>query len=162
MAASTSPGSISRHFSSAWCAHTPERQSACNSTRTWSLVGLGLVQAALRLLHLRQDAEQILHMVSDLVRDHIGLGELAALASDLAAAETSLEVLEERGVEIDLPIVRTIERSHRGLREPARRARGTGKHDQRRRLIGLAGGGEDFLPLHLGGPETGGNDLSVL
>ena len=126
------------------------------------LVGLGLVQAALHLLHLRQDAEQVLHVVSDLVRDHVGLGELAALAADLAAAETSLEVLEERGVEIDLPIVRTIERSHRGLREPARRARGAGEHDQRRRLIGLSGGGEDLFPLHFGASEHGGNELAHL
>jgi hypothetical protein len=34
IAASTSPGSMNRHCSSARLAHTPARQSACNSTRT--------------------------------------------------------------------------------------------------------------------------------
>ena len=34
---------------------------------------------ALRLLRLRQDAEQVLHVMADLVRDHIGLRELAGL-----------------------------------------------------------------------------------
>ena len=55
--------------------------------------------AALRLLRLRQDAEQVLHVMADLVRDHIGLRELAGLAG--AAAEAPLRSLEERGVEID-------------------------------------------------------------
>ena len=49
-------------------------------------IGLRAVAGgALRLLHLGQDAEQVLHVVADLVRDHIGLGELAGLAG--AAAE---------------------------------------------------------------------------
>ena len=42
-------------------------------------------EAALRLLHLGQDAEQVLHVMADLMRDHIGLRELAGLAG--AAAE---------------------------------------------------------------------------
>src|SRR4051812_43116518 len=126
------------------------------------LVGLGLVQAALHLLHLRQNAEQVLHVMSDFVRDHIGLRELAALAADLAAAETPLEVLEERGVEIDLAVVGTVERTHRGLRESACRAGGAREHDQRGRLVGLAGGGEDLLPLHFRASEHGGNELAHL
>ena len=49
-------------------------------------VGLDLrAGRALRLLHLGQDAEQVLHVMADLVRDHIGLRELAGLAA--AAAE---------------------------------------------------------------------------
>ena len=77
--------------------------------------------ALLRLLHLRQDAEQVLHVMADLVRDHIGLRELAGLAA--AAAEARLELAEERGVEIDLAVVRAIERPHRALRHAAGRAR---------------------------------------
>ena len=44
-------------------------------------VGLGLAaRRLLLLLHLRQDAEQVLHVMADLVRDHIGLRELARRA----------------------------------------------------------------------------------
>src|SRR5262249_19653231 len=50
----------------------------------------------LQLLRLRQDAEQVLHVVADLVRDHVGLRELAGAA--LATAESGLDLLEERGV----------------------------------------------------------------
>ena len=37
-----------------------------------------LPAACCALLHFRQDAEQVLHVMADLVRDHVGLGELAA------------------------------------------------------------------------------------
>src|SRR5215471_4284003 len=83
------------------------------------LIAFDRVHAALRFLHLGQDSEQILHVMTDLVRDHVGLGELAAFASNIAAAEASLEILKECGVEIDLPIVWTIERTRGGLGKPA-------------------------------------------
>src|SRR5215467_1550990 len=123
------------------------------------LIGLSLVEALLRLLHLRQDAEQILHVVADLVRDHVGLRELAALASDLAAAETPLDVLKECGVEIDLLVVRTIERSHGGRGIAAGRARGAGEHHQRRRPVGLARPREDLAPLRFGAAEHRRNEF---
>src|SRR5262249_59126973 len=40
IAASTSPGSF--HVSCEWFAHTPARQSACNSTRTWTWLASAL------------------------------------------------------------------------------------------------------------------------
>src|SRR5262249_29826192 len=83
------------------------------------LIALNRVHGALRFLYLGQDSEQILHVVADLMRNHIGLGELAAFASNIAAAETSLEILKERGIEINFPIVRAIERAHVALRKPA-------------------------------------------
>jgi hypothetical protein len=67
-------------------------------------------------LHPGQNAELILHVVTDLMRNHIGLRELAGLATDITTAEASLQVLEEARVEIDLLVVRTIERPHGGLR----------------------------------------------
>ena len=82
------------------------------------LIALNRVHGALRFLHLGQDSEQILHVMADLMRDHVGLRELAAFASNIAAAETSLEILKERGIEINFPIVRAIERAHGGLRKP--------------------------------------------
>ena len=67
---------------SAWLAQTPAKQSACSSTCTCRWLASRLAPAALlRLLHLGQDAEQVLHVMADLVRDHIGLRELAGLAA---------------------------------------------------------------------------------
>src|SRR5262245_9271132 len=68
------------------------------------LIGIGLIHALLRLLHARQDAEQVLHMVTYLVGNHIGLGELARLAPHVAAAEAAFEVVKERRVEIYVAI----------------------------------------------------------
>ncbi len=85
-------------------AQTPARQSAINSTRTDRLFASALLPAACcALLHARQDAEQILDVMSDLVRDHISVGEFAA------AAEIALHLTEERRVEIHLLVARAIE-----------------------------------------------------
>ena len=124
-------------------------------------VRLGLGQAALLLLHLGQDAELVLHVMADLVRDHIGLRELARARSGVAAVETPLDLAEERGVEIDLVVGRAIERPHRGLRLSARiGARRAGEHHQRRRAIALPGLLEDLLPLHVGGAEDLRDELA--
>src|SRR5262249_26692710 len=69
------------------------------------VIGLRLIQASLHLLNLGQDSQQILHMMPDLVRDHVGLRELAAPAADVAAAKAPLKVLKEFGIEIDLSVV---------------------------------------------------------
>src|SRR6266436_760846 len=55
--------------------------------------------------------------MADLVGDHIGLRELAGLA--LAATETGLDFAEERGIEVDLLILGTVERAHGALRRAA-------------------------------------------
>jgi hypothetical protein len=68
-------------------------------------------------LRLRQNAEQVLHVMTDLVGDHVSFGEFAGLAG--AATEALLNVTEERGIEINASIVRAVERSHRRLREAA-------------------------------------------
>src|SRR5262249_14872621 len=138
IAASTSPGSMKFHVSCEWFAHTPARQSACNSTRTWTW----LASALSRLC-----CAQVLHVMADLMGDHVGLRELTGLAAGVAGAEASLEILKERGVEINLAVVRAVERPHRGLREPTGRARDAGKHHERRRLVGFAVLREDLLPL---------------
>ncbi len=57
----------------------------------------------LRGLLLRQGAEQILHVMADLVRDHISLREFAGVAR--ATMEARLDLFEERGVEIDALVV---------------------------------------------------------
>ena len=43
-----------------------------------------------------EDAQQVLHVMADLVRDHIGIGEVAA------AAHAGLHVLKEQRVEVHL------------------------------------------------------------
>ena len=56
--------------------------------------------------------------MADLVRNHVGLGKLAGVAVR-AAAELVLQIVEERGIEIDALIARTVERPHGRLREGA-------------------------------------------
>src|SRR5262249_36366811 len=126
------------------------------------LSALNRVNIPLRPLCPRYDAKQILHVVADLVRDHVGLGELAALASYVAATETPLEILKECGVEIDLLIVRTVERTHGGLRKPACRARCAREHNQRRRLVSFPSLRKDLLPLDLRASEHSRYELTHL
>ena len=72
-------------------------------------VGIGLGGAHAGLGDLVGDAEQVLHMVANLMRDHIGLGEIAR------CAELVLHVLVEGEVDVDLLVGRAIERAHGGL-----------------------------------------------
>ena len=65
-------------------------------------------------------------------------------------------------VEIDLAIVRAIERPHRALRRAAGRTRLAREHDEPGRAIGLAFLGEDVLPLHLGAAEDARDESSGL
>src|SRR5687767_4795728 len=68
----------------------------------------------LRALGLFQDAEFVLNVMADLVRDHIGLGKFAGLAG--ATAEALLDLAKKRSVQIDAPVRRTVEWPHRRLR----------------------------------------------
>ncbi len=83
-------------------------------------IGLTLGYALAGLLHLVRDAEQVLHVMADLVRDHVGLGEIALRPVALA------ELVEEGQVEIDLAVGRTVERPHLRLTDAAGAARGAG------------------------------------
>ena len=80
-------------------------------------IGPDLVHALLLLLDFRHHAEQVLDVMADFMGDHIGLRELAG--APLAAMKPRLDFIEERGVRIDLLIVRAIERPHRALRHAA-------------------------------------------
>ena len=97
--------------------------------------------------------------MADLVGDHIGLRELAGLATRVAPVESALKVPKERRIEIDLAIERAVERAHGGLSKSAARARDFGKHHQGRRLVLLAGFLKHFPPYHLGASEHGGYHL---
>jgi len=58
-------------------------------------------------------SEQMLNMVSELVRDHVGLGEVAG------RPEPTAQLVVEREVDVDLLVERTVEWSHRGLADAA-------------------------------------------
>ena len=65
-----------------------------------------LAHALARRLDLIGDAEQLLHVMADLMGDDIGLGEVAG------RAEAVLQLLVEVEVDIDLLVVRAVERAH--------------------------------------------------
>src|SRR5262249_21691089 len=100
--------------------------------------------------------------MADLVCNHIGLRELAALASDIAAAETPLKILKERRIEIALGGVRRVERTQGGRRKPARGARGAGEHNEPGRLVFFPGLRKDLLPLGSRAPEHRRYELTHL
>ena len=124
------------------------------------LIGFNPIYATLQLLHARQDAQQILHVVTNFMGDHIGLRKLAALTPYVATPEPQLKIPKKCGVEIDLSIIRTIEGSHRGLRISTSRKRSTSEHRQRRRFVGASCLRKYRFPLHLCASEHGRNELS--
>jgi hypothetical protein len=113
----------------------------------------------LHLRHARKNAELILHVMADLVGNHVGLGELAGVAVR-TAAELVLQIVEERGIEVDALIARAVERSHGRLREGAWRRLGAREQAQLRRMIGAAVGGENFRPAVLGVAQHQGDKLA--
>ena len=74
---------------SACCAQTPAKQSACSSSRTESWFASTSLDALPQLVHLVGYAEQVLHVVADLVRDDVGAREIAF------GAELGIELVEE-------------------------------------------------------------------
>jgi hypothetical protein len=61
------------------------------------------------------EPEQILDMMSELVRDHVRLGEISG------SAQTAREIVEEAEIEVDLAVFWAVERPRRRLRKAARR-----------------------------------------
>src|SRR5262249_30347969 len=96
--------------------------------------------------------------MTNFVGDHVGLGELASFVAR-TGAELVLQIVEERGVEIDARVARAIERAHGGAGERAGRRLGTGKQSQFRRMISPPGGRKDFRPLIFGLAQYGGDEL---
>ena len=111
-------------------------------------VGLRLAHALARGLDLIGDAEQLLHVMADLMRDDIGLGHVAR------RVEAVLQLLVEVEVDIDLLVVRAVERAH--LRQPsaAGRAHAAGEQHQLGIAIALAVARQDIPPDILGVAEN--------
>src|SRR5205814_10584737 len=90
----------------------------------------------------------------DLVRNHVSLGKLARSAADVATAKARRDLIEERRVEIDLLVARTVERPHGALRfSAATRVRGAAIENEHRWTIESAVVGEDLFPLQVGAAE---------
>ena len=95
-------------------------------------------------------------MVADLVGDHIGLGKIAGRAEPLA------ELVVEGEVDVELVVVRAVERPDRRRRRAATRRGLPAEEDERRRLVGLAHALEDRRPGILGIAEDRGDELALL
>src|SRR5664279_5108312 len=122
-------------------------------------VGGGLVAGgALRGLRLGQRAQQVLHVVADLVRDHIGLREFAGVAG--ATVKARFDLTKKRRVEIDAAVARAVERPHRRLREAAAALLRAGEQPQPRRAILLTARPEHFAPGVLGIAQHGCDELT--
>ncbi len=99
--------------------------------------------------------------MAGLVGDDVGGGEFACAA--LTAAKLGLDLAEEVGVEENLPVRRTIERSHRRLRHAATSAVGgvPEQHDTRAD-IGTAAFGENLAPAIVDLAENTGDHVAHL
>src|SRR3954463_6594687 len=86
----------------------------------------------LRLAHLSFRAHQRLHVMADLVREHVGLREVAR------RAETAIQFIVETEIEIDLAIAGTIEGTSGGARVTARRVDRIAEQHHSRGLVAIA------------------------
>src|SRR5690606_20185862 len=78
------------------------------------LVGFSLAHPLTLAVELRQDADQVLDMMAHLVRDYIGLREIAGCPEFLR------QFAEEAEIDIDLGIAGAVERSGSRRGEAAR------------------------------------------
>ena len=88
-------------------------------------VGIGLAHAGHLAVRLVQRAQQVLHVVAHLMRNHIGVGKVAI------GPELLLHAGEEGEVDIEFFVGRAVERPHGGLALPAGSAGGAGIKHQR-------------------------------
>src|SRR4029450_3049156 len=90
------------------------------------------------------DADEVLHVMADLVGDHVGARELTRRPEALG------QLLEERAVEIDALVPRAVERPDRVVVLAARGLDGAAEEDEARRLVLAALLLEDGAPCVLG------------
>jgi hypothetical protein len=121
-----------------WPTRRPGSRPAARAAPTG--IGFPLGGPLPRGLHLAGDAQQILHMVTHLVGDHVGLGKIAR------RPVAGLQLLVEGQVDIHLLVGRAVERPHGRLPHTAGRARGPGEEHQGRLGVLLAVLAEDLLP----------------
>jgi hypothetical protein len=103
-------------------------------------VALAFGSVALGVVHLVADAHQVLHVVADFVRHHIGLGEFAG------GVEALLEQAEEVEVDVDVLVPRAVERSGGGTAGAAGGLDGAAEHLHLRHLVAGAVAAEQVRP----------------
>ncbi len=110
-------------------------------------IGVGVAAVLAHGIHLGQDAQQVLHVVPDLVADHIGVGELAR------CIELPGHEVEEAHVQIHDPVIGTVERP--GCRLPLAAGRGVavGEQHQLGILVGAPELSEIVAPHHFGAAQ---------
>ena len=131
-------------------------QSACSSSRTDSSFASSPDCPCCGAVHLVADAEQVLHVVADLVGEHVGLREVAG------GAEAARELAEEVEVDVDLAVGRAVEGPHRRRGATASGLHRAAEQVHLRQLIAAAGLGELCRPhvLNVDGEEP--NELDQL
>src|SRR5688572_1908085 len=117
------------------------------------LVVLGLAHASAGGLDLVADPEEVLHVVPDLVRYDVGLREVSG------RAVSPPQVLVEGEVDVELLIGRAVERTHRRLRETARRLGRLFEEDELGLTIGLTLRAEQVAPDLLGVGEDDRDEM---
>ena len=104
-----------------------------------------------------REAEQVLHVVPHLVRDHVGLREIAGRLEPLA------QLVVEREVDVHLLVSRAVERPHGRLREAARGLhRAREEHQLRLAIVPAELLAEDLVPRVLGVGEHDRDELRGL
>ncbi len=116
-------------------------------------IALLLAHALPRRFHLIHDAEQLLHVMADLMGEDIGLGEVAL------HLEAVLQLLIEAEVDINFLVVGAIEGTHGRHPRPAGRAHRAAEQDELGIAVILAILLEDVLPNVLGVGEDDGHEL---
>ena len=107
-------------------------------------VGLGFTDTTACRFHLFHDAKQVLHVVTDFVRDHIRLGEVTG------GSVAGFQIVVESEVDVYLPVQRTIERSRSRLAGTAGGRCRAGEEDELGILVLAPALFEDSAPGVLG------------
>jgi hypothetical protein len=115
------------------------------------LVVLNLTDPAAPLLHLAGDAHQVLHMVADLVCNHMGLGKITG------RTQTIFQGFIKPKVDVDLLVAGAVKRPYGGLSLAAGRLGGAAKQHQAWLLVRAAALGEHVFPHVFGVGQHGGN-----
>ena len=117
-------------------------------------IAVALAHVLAQFGHLVGDAEQVLHVVADLMRDHVSLRKVSR------GAEPVGELVEEGEVDIHTLVGRAIERTHRRLAKATGGLSGIAEQNQSRLAVGLADLPlEDVTPHILGALEDARHEV---
>jgi hypothetical protein len=117
------------------------------------LIVFSFTDTSARALHTISNAEQVLHMMPDFVRDDIGLREITWRPEPI----TQLPV--EAQVDVNAPILRAIKRTAGSAGESAAGSDLVREEDQLRLLVLAARGSEQLIPRVFGIGQDNGHEL---